>query len=156
MSDEQDTVPASEITRTDIALTGRELDDAVAREVMGWTPTWVRGWGCDHFEGGHFDSEVECGAACRLDQKPYMRWKSRPGYTIYAHERFTPSTDISVAWKVVLEMTRVGYPFDLDDAGASGWWRCRFGGIEGSSEPESRDAAPLAICRAALKAVRSK
>ena len=60
---------------------------------------------------------------------------------------WSPSTSIADAWEVVLKLQG----FSIGKVGGSGEWCCScYGGLA------SADTAPLAICRAALKAVLQK
>lgn len=70
---------------------------------------------------------------------------------------WSPSTDIAAAWQVVEHIwaTRnipinLGRSFDLK--GESNAWSCRFGGLDDNVFALA-DTMPLAICRAALKAI---
>lgn len=111
---------------TDIdKLEGPELDRLVAEKVMGWI-------GYSFFREGSIEQE----------------WKTATGY----RKDFYPSSDMVAAWEVVLSGRF--YSVTLD-AGT------RYSTIEASirkdvaDEPVMADAptAPLALCRAALKAV---
>ena len=72
------------------------------------------------------------------------------------HVRY--STDIAAAWEVVEKLRNDGRFLQLDSLGFDGeQWRCFFALTEIEEEKfpwvGEADTAPLAICRAALKAV---
>ena len=63
----------------------------------------------------------------------------------YETPQFCPSTDISAAWEVAGKLNG----FSIGRSGGDGSWMCSCHGALAQAE-----TAPLAICRAALKAVR--
>lgn len=108
---------------------GHELDTFVAERIMGWKDKglyWLRG-------GEKYLDKPELG------------------------KKFTPpfSTDISAAWEVVEKIQdyqkppQAGHPLRLEYH----WWVNKWWACIGSSE-DLVEAVPLAICRAALKAVK--
>lgn len=117
---------------------GRELDALIAEKVMGWTVDPIyrmyTGAGMRHAVGNNLDT------------------------------RFNPSTNIAAAWEVVEKMRERGdwvnlegdkegwmvevWPFTADDSWAGG-------GFYGEDVKAKADTAPLAICRAALKALNT-
>lgn len=116
---------------------GRELDALVAEKVMGWHRTsdslgnerWADANGRQH----RYVNRVEHGG------EPAMFW--------------CPSLSIAAAWEVVEKLWRNGSTIveALDgDLGGRGFW-VSFDGTVGKSA--FAISAPLAICRAALKAV---
>lgn len=113
-------------------LSGRELDAAVAEHVMGW----------------HY---VRCGPRCwgipPEDNQMTNRYTDVP----YADVPYY-STDISAAWQVVERMRTTDHVFHLSSVDSFCDWLVTF-----SDEVRSVEAptAPLAICRAALKAVHA-
>ena len=108
---------------------GREMDVLVA-ELMGWTNL-------------------------------YNRFGNEMGYRPLAtHSSFIPdySADIAAAWEVIEKLHAAGRFMCLDALGFDGEkWRCFFAWtqIEKQQYPwiGEADTAPLAVCRAALKAV---
>lgn len=118
---------------------GRELDALVAEKVMGWTacdaneayPRWMHGDPGDEFaEAGRGRGCAPLTTAWRV---PYSRY----------------STDIAAAWEVV-EKVRGDRDVWLQWDSETSIWGCQF--FSGGHECFA-DTAPLAICRAALKAV---
>lgn len=132
------------------AMTDRELDALVAEKVMG----------------------------CRVLHQaasvagPYCGCLSDGGYKKGPHgdprefdaDLYAYSTDISAAWQVVEKMKSNGYTFELDDRKAGwaasfvaygqdsktlGWVKAVAAGVP----TEIAEAAPRAICLAALKTV---
>ena len=122
---------------------GRELDALVAERVMGWT--------------------------YQHDGLVSMRWYDAAGNPIKgygpgewgrSYREFAPSTDIAAAWLVVEKLIADGWFIDMTHEGT---WRVRLtkhfpmkrGKWQPSLEPEAvlDVSLPLAICRAALKAV---
>ena len=108
---------------------GRELDALIAEKVMGWNR---RG------PGRHVSD--------------YNNWWILPDGKSLNPLRFCPSTDISAAWEVVLSLRNRWGTFTLV-AGLQ--WHC-YDNEDGNyvERMGSADTAPLAICRAALKAVQ--
>ena len=114
---------------------GMILDRLVAIEVMKWKPwkeQWLRG----------------------PSGKTYYIAKQEEHNAVY----FRPSTDISAAWEVVEKFINplIIRQLPRDNGG----WRCNFRESTGSDRIDSQfdayaSTAPLAICRAALKAVKN-
>ena len=118
---------------------GREMDALVA-ELMGWTvnkelktfTTWVAITSGDDW----------CGIRplCGTTKGVWGNW--------------SPSTDISAAWPVVekLQSMEITIRFHPQHRGP---WKVTLFGLDGNLTfiTEFADTAPLAICRAALKAV---
>lgn len=111
---------------------GRELDALIAEKVMGWTRKG-EGW---------------CPPG----------WESTFMLSAY-------STDIAAAWQVVEHFDRSKWCFDLEafDAAGEDAWGARFVSWEqlhpvfrGYEPREYAATAPLAICKAALNAVRAE
>ena len=129
---------------------GPDLDALVAEKVMGWTlgdPHWIHGYMMHGMVEVRtwLGSETEDGA------------KS---------EGWSPSTNIAAAWEVVEKLSQSGVDFYLerDPYGRTHW--ARFNDTtqgtynkEGCEDKRLGDAdaptAPLAICRAALKAIHA-
>lgn len=112
---------------------GPELDDLVATRVMGWKRE------TKDFDGGS-----------------WTRW-NRPGESgtwhpanpvLRGEDWFSPSTNIAHAFEVV-EKIRDRFHVHLEANGTSGW-HCVLNG-----DWTTADTLPLAISRAALKAVKS-
>lgn len=116
---------------------GRELDALVAERAMGWTKVKVQ-------------TESEFGGASTFvlyGTSPINQpWKRVPAY----------STDIAATWEIAeklgpmwLYKTTAGKP----SAAAGQLYACSLGSSVLEREWSYGDTAPLAICRAALKAV---
>lgn len=119
-------------------MSGRELDAAVAREVMGW-------WSV-YYDDETFTDE----------------WSGRPGDKHAARAWVPPySTNIAAAWEVVDELvhrfhTVVKGPFHVGSDWFAGFTPVGVTGWNGRPDHKaSGSTAPLAICRAALLAVRA-
>ncbi len=123
---------------------GRELDALVSEKVMGWV--WIA------FEIAHTTDVV---------RRPYpgdswdVQHGRRADFTepiAYGWDSNLPhySTDIAAAWRVV-DRRKGEYTFILSyNQHEHTWWVC----FDPVNHYEARaDTAPLAICRAALKAV---
>ena len=111
--------------------TGPETNALVAEKVMGWSNLTTK-YGC--LTGNHPDTEASL--------LPYGH-TSVPEY----------STFISAVWEVVDKLKRE-YDFNMDWDIRVGW-NCAWGFPESAmkaSVSACADTAPLAICRAALKA----
>lgn len=106
---------------------GRELDAKVARFVMGWTKATL--------------SDGVAG--------PEAYWCAG-GKAMCLVDSFTPSTSIAAAWEVV-ERSRLLRWYVLGDYGGS--WAVLEWGEDDYRVYAEADTAPLAICKAALKAV---
>jgi hypothetical protein len=135
---------------------GAELNAAVAREVMGWRVVWVRGRDTGYFIGGHYPTRAACQRDCAMrddNLRPVPRFETSPGYTNGGPEEWHPSTDIAAAWEVVEKMRSAGWSYMLRDEGGK---HHAFFHLGFEAEAADADAtAPLAICRAALAALRS-
>jgi hypothetical protein len=119
---------------------GRELDAAIAVRVMGWEMPDSR-----YLDGTPAPPIVydETGRA-----------RGGPG------EGWSPSTKIAQAWEVVEKMDKRGFwlrlvtPFDDGSLYHAGFTPLGVTGWNGRPDHEAAaDTAPLAICKAALKAV---
>lgn len=133
-------------TSIDAMPAGREMDALVAEKVMGakWDEKRCRvcGWPLDP-EGG----------LCRPDdcsERPQRKGDGRAD----AHAFY--STDITAAWLVVERMREMGYALDSWSSGNGDtdhpWTDAIF--VKELDETLCREKTfPLAICRAALKAV---
>ncbi len=131
-------------------MTDRELDAQVAMQVMGWT--WFRVerhmlTGRQYFRAlrkgndsfSHFD-------AANMDEPVWENYGQSPPHY---------STSISAAWLVVEEMNRRGYSIDFcGDPNEP--YRCWFqSGDDATTCGQGKaDTAPLAICEAALEALK--
>lgn len=115
-------------------MTDRELDAAVAVEVMKW-PHRPPGFG-----GPRPPHVAEFVDGTTMVRTPNCNdWR--------------PSADIAAAWEVVEKMRTEGYGFILTDCPA---YVCAFD-LDSSVEWRSKaDTAPRAICLAALAAVRGR
>ncbi len=119
---------------------GKELDALVAERVMGWTVNRPgdRHW---HALGGGLGGR-QVGSDCCEDRYDYGR-------------AFRPSQDIRSAWEVVEKLAGVGdgQSIWIDGLGFTGEeWRVVIGREVGEYVVAEADTAPLAICRAVLKA----
>jgi hypothetical protein len=127
---------------------GAELDALVAEQVMGW-PLWrpesrggavLESWGFDAH--GRVQKVVER----RETTAGREGWWTCP-------ELWSPSTDIAAAWEVVTDVSRTLKVEVYRDGHTTTFWMCS---IEHDDNSEAgyavAETAPLAICRAALKA----
>lgn len=127
----------------DDLVAGPELDALVAEKVMGWTR--------------HYPIQEEDGGASDFDSDWFEDPKGNPS------DVPNYSEDIAAAWAVVEKMRPLNV--DLTNHARAERWCCVFFDRDGGSDgfiPELKGrfqeytvaaAAPLAICRAALKAV---
>jgi len=118
---------------TDQLQAGFELDELIAEEVMGWI--------CDERGAWVVPTEIDgCG---------HM---PNSGYCIDGWEcdRFSPSEEIHHAWEIVEKMLSKGYDFELYGYASTKLYDCHFSGIG----LVSAETMPLAICNAAIQAVR--
>jgi hypothetical protein len=109
---------------------GAELDRLIAQKVMGWK----------------IDENGDVGDGVCIDRsiRDEIVFES---LDYRAH--FHPSREIVHAWEVVERLATAGWdPVLSYDDGPGGWWLQLKRGILSFA-----DAAPLAICRAALEAV---
>lgn len=114
---------------------GREMDAMVAEKVMGW----------------------ERGAVC------WMIPNNTPGERIGPLiDEWQPSTDIAAAWEAVEKCLLLGYGLNIRkafyDEEEDRWYIAVTINLKNKSSSVARftvfdETAPLAICRAALKAV---
>lgn len=105
----------------------RELDRQVAEKVMGWQ------WAVEE---------------CEYPDLNHGRCRKPDGSIVL---NFTPSTRIVPAWEVVEWLKENGYEPDIDGGEIHDRWR-----VECCVGPVAiEDTAPLAICKAALKAVET-
>lgn len=111
-------------------MSEREIDAEVAEDVFGKQVTWI--------------ADDEPHAWSGVGSEPGFQESTKvPAY----------STDISAAWMIIADIEWWGW--ELNGAGDMGVVVCYLnpGGTPYRAEA---DTAPLAICRAALKAVRSE
>lgn len=117
-------------TALDTIPAGRDLDALVAERVMGWHVQYTRIG--DYWMG-----------ATRHD----------PTWSV---KEFTPSTDIAAAWLVVERMREQEWAMNLDVAEGDKLkpYDCRLFNRDGRRRVLAYgETFPLAICRAALKAI---
>ena len=124
---------------TETALSGRELDTAVAERVMGW----------------------------RLINRRAMGWNPN-GPDVWAtgdadnpsFQSFEPSRSIEAAMEVVEKMREQHWCIDMMNQFRKGpQWAVSFEGVEANDIRDvsaASDSLPTAICLAALKAMESK
>lgn len=116
---------------------GPELDALVAEQVLGWTRVCIRNVGL---------------------------WGCRPEHTYELHGDLAPvpdySTKMAAAWLVVAAMVAKGHSVDIDNRRQhrkrSMPWTVAFAWPDMHHQADPREAAktaPLAICRAALRAL---
>jgi len=114
---------------------GREMDALVA-ELMGWESQYIE-------YGGSAGEYVWV--------LPDGKWQHEPDVPEY-------STDIAAAWLVVekfLPHFRIECFEDSVNTDEKGW-HCDIWTVRGHACAEGCDTAPLAICRAALKAIEEE
>jgi hypothetical protein len=138
---------------------GPELDRLVAEEVMGWTiyddggepHRWLggdgllTGWALDEWSDGYFD-----------EYSPHYAGDAPALFT--PHGVFRPSVDIAAAWLVFERMTELIFCSSVGNNGNkhAAHIDCRFWNeADGRRGISIARTAPLAICRAALKAIRA-
>ena len=114
---------------------GREMDALIAEKVMGWrvhlrnTAWWVL---------AGLENESSCGPIKAMT---------------CGSDRWSPSTDIVAAWKVLMKLQAMGYKWTLGSSRAKTIAiLMRHDNKDGIISADT-DTAPLAICRAALKAL---
>ena len=115
---------------------GPELDRLVAEKVMGWDPD-------NQANNSEFNPQW-------FDSRHGFWWIGEWGEE--GTYSWSPSAIIAHAWEVVERMRGQGLWFQLTaphPGSIDPQWRCSFGGVYLGIG----DTAPLAICRAALKAV---
>ena len=121
--------PATIPLDPDALPASRALDALVAEKVMGWE--WFRFI-------RHEDSYIGEFGPAQGDEPIAENYGEHP--PLY-------STSIAAAWEVVEKLRDTQFTLERDALVSAGGWSCMMGGFgEGST-------APLAICRAALKAV---
>jgi hypothetical protein len=136
---------------------GQAMDALVATAVMGWKldDPDVGGWmETDDGKRWVWAKWLSVEPTFELDQEGYEQ--QRPFY-ILGDRRFAPSTDITAAWEVVKHLTTwrgerenaTRFEFTLY-LNARDKWICEF--YDFPNTDIDHDTAPLAICRAALKA----
>lgn len=118
---------------------GRELDEAIGREVMGWTLVGV----------------LWRDASGRAIHTVSIDYDDSDG----EFPAFLPSTDIAAAWEVVEYMEQTHWPHIKKPASGQGdleHWQVMFHLKDGelTSGKGVDRSLPLAICLAALKTVR--
>ena len=128
-----------ETVKIDKIPAGREMDELIAIEVMGWRK---------HFRNTAWWVPAE------LENESIQSPCQIMGMTCEEH-RFAPSTDILAAWEVMEKITEKHWKFKLRRLPGKDYMAyfqnlLRFP-IECESAPSG--TAPLAICRAALKVV---
>lgn len=111
-------------------MTNRKIDAEIAEKVMGWTKQnpWP-----DQERLGWFDDTVQDDPS-----RAFKGWEC-PKF----------SEDISAAWEVVENILSSKGSFNIVRCDSIEWWSVRIG----SRPAVTEKSAPLAICKAALKAV---
>ena len=112
----------------DTLSAGREMDALVAEKVMGWSPL----------------NRTE----------HHLSWNVPEGIRTWeetSYGSFKPSTSIAAAWEVVEKLRKEEIPIEIT-SGFFGPYSCRIASNHGWLAMVQADTAPLAICRAALKA----
>jgi|SRR3990167_6605526 len=124
---------------------GRELDALVAEKVMGW----------------HLVTDYDY-------TPPEDQWHNAAGFAAVAAGNklidgktlrgWSPSTDIAAAWDLFVKLAAPPHRFYLSYDAEDGELPASWDVFEGSDWflVASADTAPLAICRAALKALSSQ
>jgi hypothetical protein len=128
---------------------GRELDILIAERIFGWVwvvaTAWNARWLCepDRYQtanpkwpkwDGSTEVLVRYPQQCEPDEHGYL-----PQY----------SSDIAAAWEVVEKMKAFSLGQRVDGSWQCWWWQGVHMGAHG-------ETAPLAICRAALKALSAQ
>lgn len=109
---------------------GRELDALIAEKVMGWTP---------HCQNpAHYVEVANSTSEMSVIQEVVAYWR--------------PSTDIAAAWQVVEKLRAAGWFYSLSDAVEIPEYIVMFYQPDSPDAQAMDESAPLAICRAALKA----
>lgn len=135
-------------------LAERELDAAIAVQVMGYIPVWG-----DFWRGAVCPGKWNC-AVSRADAWafPYNGHGVRaPDGKFYCTQEvyaWNPSTDIANAMKVVEKMREQGYGAVMADNMGGTPWSVDFVGTADVHEGDA-DTLPEAICRAALATVNA-
>ena len=125
------------------------IDKQIAEKVMGWKYFSHQDYACDTGAILPFVSD-DCGerSLCVFTQ-----------VSPYESSKFNPSINIADAWLVVEKMRELGYSINIE-AQQKGKWRCNIIliGNEWTTRIETadEDAAPMAICLAALSALEVK
>lgn len=123
-------------------MTGFDLDQLVAEKVMGWTlDSRSRIW--------------QMPGRNPPNNRMLSAYPCAPQYEGCSNDYWRPSTNIAYAWDVVDHLAgATSHRVDIHDFGALPKWRCVIR-LMGSTivQTGEGETAPLAICRAALKAV---
>lgn len=126
---------------------GRELDALVAEKVMGWTFQTFPEGACPEVRHWHRTSPI-----------PEERSPEWAASFIGACPPF--STDIAAAWTVVEKLRSLGFGVVIDNLPSTsgrdvGWTVAVVGISTQDAFAGTAHTAPLAICRAALSAVKA-
>ena len=139
----------------------RDIDAEIAEKVMGWTPWGRNAWlkprhvPSADFPGTTYDEWDSKGPHPGLRPPDgsgvhYFCSCAENGGRTDPHVEIPPfSTDIAAAWMVVERMRELGWFFEVS-AECDSQWVAYFDKERYASE--AADTAPLAICRAALRA----
>lgn len=122
---------------------GREMDAFVAEKVMGYakdTPGQLQVW--PYFSLGTF-----------YDKPVVLIWTMTAKGSVNNPDVFAPSTDIATAFEVVEKLRSKGKDLDLTYRAVRRYANYVTVFFYGCTSPTEADTVPLAICRAALKAV---
>ena len=113
-------------------MKGRDLDRAIAEEVMGWK------------------SEIDPTGGV-----PYEIWTSPDGSVVKVADDWVPSEFMNDAFSVVEKMKKKGWGFVLSTHDDDGRYCAMFNSVKPHVEVEhSHKSSAIAICLAALEAVR--
>lgn len=127
---------------------GREMDALVA-EAMGWKRS--KRTHHEYWEGRfEFLTSPDGHQIYRVEN--VGDWVGNTHESeIYFREKCSYSTSIAAAWEVAEKLANEAYAMYLYCGGAASW-HCNFGQSWEGTLTGHADTAPLAICRAALKA----
>ena len=146
--------PSTKEPMADTMVAGREMDALVAEKVMGWKP----GTPCKDEYSDTPTEERDTHWQCR---KCGLRGQwGDPGWEEHDEQPLSYSTDIAAAWLVVEKMRSGGRKFIIEALKPehTELWYAAFSATEDLSGYEKSKAleptAPLAICLAALEAVK--
>lgn len=133
---------------------GRELDILIAEKVMGWKRLTYAQWKPDN---KHYSTRHELTPNWHSDELYEVAWAEDRDDYYYPEDAWSPSTDIVAAWQVfsrLSELTRLdgGDEISLHYENGGGYsimnYNARWYLVKDC------ETAPLAICLAALQALK--
>tara|TARA_Y100000310_G_scaffold189061_1_gene189026 strand:- start:7047 stop:7487 length:441 start_codon:yes stop_codon:yes gene_type:complete len=143
-------------TEVDKLEAGRELDALVAEKVMGWN-VWRSKYGYFNVEHPDMPSQVSGHGTERYSPQTGKKLPAPKWWDDWAVDIPMWSTDISAAWEVVEKLDCLQFNLGRENCAGIRFDAAFYDDLDMKDKVHAMaDTVPLAICRAALKAVQKE